>query len=278
LLGWSLGWAANSFCRVFGSLDFRIRSLCTSSRVVCHYQPIVDLSTGRVIGCEVLARLQDGPRLLYPDEFIPALNRKKLAWALDAAVSERALMELGTSLPHLSSGFTVALNFFPGSLNRDRIHAHLQKTLKTIARNDFQIKLEITEYEFSETLEPEIRKLREDGYRIAIDDFGTGYSNLGIVKRISPDVLKIDKSFVFEMEDATVRSSLIPEIVAIARAIRCDVVAEGIETASQANRLLALGVRFGQGYYFLRPAPIDKFLDYLQSGDLWAGDSADLKP
>ena len=115
----------------------------------------------------------------------------------------------------------------------------------------------------SEDLFDDVARLREERYLISVDDFGTGYSNLGTVKRLSPDFLKIDRSFVFDMEDDSLRSTLIPEIVAIANAVNADVIAEGVETEKQASRLKRMGVRYGQGYWFGRPVPLADFLQML---------------
>ena len=262
LFGLVLGGNLSRRFRDFRLIDHRIRHLCTAANVVCHYQPILELATGRMIGCEVLARLRDGDELLYPDRFIPALTRQHLCWTFDAAVSRAALRELGAALPPQTQ-FAVALNFFPQNLRRDALHGHLSGVLDEIGRRDLHIELEVTEYDFSPDLAPELRRLKSDGYGISIDDFGTGYSNLGIVKKVSPDYLKIDRSFVFEMGDETIRSSLIPEIIAIARAVGSEVIAEGIETAAQRAQLQALGVQFGQGYLFARPmalAELQRFM------------------
>lgn len=245
------------------SMDHRIKTLCSPSHVVCHYQPVVELATGRVVGCEVLARLQDGDTLLYPDRFIPAVLKRGLAWSFDAAVSHKALEELGRHLPQ-GLDFTVALNFFPGNLRHARIHPHIQRCLQTYPRpQPLRVELEVTEYEFRPEHVPELHRLQQEGYLIAMDDFGTGYSNLGMVKRVAPDILKIDKSFVCEMEDSTLRASLIPEIMAIARAVGSQVVAEGIENAAQIDRLRALGVHYGQGYHYAKPMPLAEFVAYL---------------
>ncbi|HEY9572534.1 MAG TPA: EAL domain-containing protein, partial [Pusillimonas sp.] len=92
---------------------------------------------------------------------------------------------------------------------------------------------------------------------------GTGYSNLKSVRTLSPDVLKIDKSFIFELEDATLRSNLIPEIVNIARAINAQAVAEGIENIEQARLLAQFGVQYGQGYALARPMELESFLAFM---------------
>lgn len=262
VLGWLLGAALMRLGRYLSSMEFLIRHLCWPANVVCHYQPILELDTGRVMGCEVLARLQDGQSLLYPDQFIPALTQQQLGWRFDAAVSRHALLELGAALP-AQTDFSVALNFFPQNLRRDLILPYLKAALHDSGRSDLRIELEVTEYDFSSALVPELARLKAEGFAISIDDFGTGYSNLGIVKRVAPDYLKIDKSFVFEMADATIRSTLIPEIIAIAKAIGSEVIAEGIETAEQARQLREMGARYGQGYLFAKPMKLDDFLLYL---------------
>ena len=266
LLGLLVQGAVMQRCQHFQSMAYRIRFLCHPANVVCHYQPIIDLASGQPIGCEVLARLRDAGQLVYPDHFIPALIADNRTWAFDAAVSTRALQELGAALP-ARGPFKVALNFFPQNLQRDAIEPHLRANLQAIGRTDLQVELEVTEYNFSPEIVPELQRLKADGYDISIDDFGTGYSNLGMVKRVAPDFLKIDKSFVFEMEDASLRSNLIPEIIAIAKAVNSQVVAEGIENAAQVEQLRAMGVPFGQGYYFAKPMPLEAFLAYLRACD-----------
>lgn len=251
-------------CRHFQSMEHRLRFMCVAENVVCHYQPIVELATGRTVGCEVLARLNDGDKLIYPDHFIPALQGKKLDWVFDAAVSARALRELGEALPPQATGFKVALNFFPQNLRHSLLGPHLLNALAALGRSDLQVELEVTEYNFAPAIVPELQRLQADGFLISIDDFGTGYSNLGMVKKVAPDYLKIDKSFVFEMEDATLRSSLIPEIIAIAKAVNSKVVAEGIEAQGQADQLQAMGVLYGQGYHFAKPMPLAAFIRHLQ--------------
>ncbi len=240
------------------TLEYRIDRLCRPEHIVCMYQPIVDLTTGCVAGCEVLMRLRDGDEIIFPDRVIPLIMEKKLGWALDRAVSERALRELSAALPATKAitPFKVALNFFPENI---RYH-QLQELLQPLQNERIALNVEVTEYGMSEDLFDDVAQLREEHYLISVDDFGTGYSNLGTVKRLSPDFLKIDRSFVFDMEDESLRSSLIPEIVAIANAVRAEVIAEGVENEKQASRLKHMGVRYGQGYWFGRPAPLADFL------------------
>jgi sensor c-di-GMP phosphodiesterase-like protein len=247
------------------SLKRRLPSLLTTKNVRCVYQPIIELATGRPVGCEVLMRLQRDEELLYPDSFIGLAQELGITWKLDKVVIETALRELKT-LDMPADRFSVAFNLFPASVRHEQIHSLFENSpdRSGLVASAIVIGLEVTEYDFSDALIPELQLLRQAGYHIAVDDFVTGYSNLNTVKKVAPDLLKIDKSFVFEMEDATARSSLIPEIVGIAKAVNACVVAEGVEQESQAKQLLALGVHYGQGYHFARPLNLSDFADYLR--------------
>ena len=253
------------------SLPRLLPALLAPANMRCRYQPIIELASGRPVGCEVLVRLQHGEELLSPDQFIVLAQELGLAWQMDSAVIETALGELRT-LPRVKGRLNVAFNLFPDSLGHTNINSTFKRHLDEWGpnANPVMIGLEVTEYDFSDALIPELRMLREAGYHIAVDDFGTGYSNLNTVKKVAPDLLKIDKSFICEMEDASARSSLIPEIVAIARAVDAKVVAEGVELEGQAVQLAGLGVEYAQGYYFARPLTLDEFTDYLRRHDVFA--------
>lgn len=176
----------------------------------------------------------------------------------------KGLAELSAQLPPMED-FKVSFNLFPQNIRFDAVHSLVSERLQELARRDLQIDLEVIEQNYDASLIAEVGKLKAAGYLVSVDDFGTGFSNLGSVKKLSPSFLKIDKSFVYDMEDASVRSSLIPEIVGIARAVGAQVVAEGVENALQAERLRAHGVQYAQGYYFARPLPIEEFVAFLRA-------------
>jgi sensor c-di-GMP phosphodiesterase-like protein len=255
------GAAAPRFAR-WAELDHRIASLVWPEHVLCVYQPIIDLQTGATVGCEVLMRLRDGAETVFPDAVIPAVMRQGLTWQLDQAVIRKGLGELARHLP-LRGEFKVSFNLFPENIRFEALHQLLSERLLVLGRNDLRIDLEVIEQNYGVSVIEEVGKLKAAGYMISVDDFGTGFSNLGSVKKLSPNFLKIDKSFVFDMEDASVRSSLIPEIVGIAKAVGALVVAEGVENALQAGHLRAHGVHYGQGYFFSRPLPIEEFVRFL---------------
>lgn len=241
----------------------RIGFLCNEAHLSLVYQPVFDLKTLRPVGCEVLARMKEGKQLWMPDKMIPAILGAGLEYRLDHAVTRKAIRELAAYLPAGDGRFSIALNYFPESVRPDELIPVLTNALRAAGRPDLEICIEITEHSLSSQLISEVRRLKEQGFLIAVDDFGTGYSNLQSVTKLSPDLLKIDRSFIYELEDATVRSNLIPEIINIARAIDAQTVAEGIETAEQARLLAAAGVCYGQGYALARPMEVAQFAAFI---------------
>ena len=247
-----------------GSLDSRIGALLDPSHLRCVYQPIVNMETGATVGCEVLMRIQDGNETLMPDATIPAIMRNGLTWELDRGVMLQGLTELLTcTLP--PGGFRVAFNLFPQNVRFEEIHALLAPLRERLAAAGIEIDLEVTEHNYDRGVIAEIDRFQAAGYRVSVDDFGTGYSNLGSIKRFAPHYLKIDKSFVFDMEDSSIRSSLIPEIVGIAHAVGAQLIAEGVENLRQVEQLRAHGVQYAQGYFYARPLPLDAFAQYLRN-------------
>ena len=228
------------------------------------YQPVFDLRTMQPIGCEVLARLKEGNRTWTPDQMIPAIMSQRLERIFDHAVMRKAIRELAEHLPQIDQGkFSVALNCFPQNIEASRLIPLLADALEECGRKDLEICIEVTEHSLSSELITEVQQLKAHGFLIAVDDFGTGYSNLRTVTQLSPQILKIDRSFVYELEDNTVRSNLIPEIVRIASAVDAYTVAEGIEKIEQVELLLSEGVPYGQGYALGRPMNINTFINFL---------------
>lgn len=241
----------------------RIGFLCNESHLALVYQPIFDLNTLRPVGCEVLARLKEGNKSWHPDEIIPAIQQAGLEYQFDHAVTRKAIRDLSAHLPAIDSRFDIALNYFPESMRTDKLVPVLTQALQASGRQDLTICVEITEHSFSNQVIAEVGALKAQGFLIAVDDFGTGYSNLRTVTQASPDILKIDRSFVFELEEAGLRSNLIPEIVNIARAVNAQTIAEGIETLEQARLLATAGVHYGQGYALARPMEMTRFIAFM---------------
>lgn len=250
-------WAMLPLVIVCFSFDSRIRKLLHEDNVVCMLQPIYHLKSGKLKGCELLMRLQDGKNLVYPDKIIATVLLKKLTEKFDRAVISRASVELDSL--DFPPGFKVAVNFFPETFLSGLARHLLEEKFAKLISKGIQVCAEVTEQQVSVAIVSEVQELKKNRYLVAVDDFGTGFSNLASVRALAPDFLKIDRSFVWDMEDRTIRSSLIPEIIQIARAVGAEVVAEGIENRSQVEHLTALGAEYGQGYFLGRPMPVHEF-------------------
>jgi EAL domain-containing protein (putative c-di-GMP-specific phosphodiesterase class I) len=254
--------AALPTIRRWFSFESQIRNLLHEDNVVCMLQPIYDLEKGSLTGCELLMRLQDGENLVYPDRVIPTVLLQRLTDRFDRAVMTRASSDLEPL--DFPEGFKVALNFFPETFLSGLARRLLEEKFAKLVSKGIQVCLEVIEQQVSAEIVSEIHELKQHGYLVSVDDFGTGFSNLASVRSLAPHFLKIDRSFVWDMEDSTVRSSLIPEIIQIARAVGAKVVAEGIENRTQVELLKALGAEYGQGYFLGKPQTIPEFAVLLQ--------------
>lgn len=240
----------------------RLMRNLSESKIICCYQPVMNLEDNTVAGCEVLTRWQDSDGgFVSPDKFLKTVKLKHKTEYFTSIVISKAFDELA-ELIRENQTFKLAFNIFPVDFNYDSIQTVLERYHKRYP--DLKINIELTEDELIEAPEiaKHIRRLRETGYIVSIDDFGTGYSSLSYLQDIVVDYIKIDRSFVKDMEIGTVKSQLIPHIVSIAKTINAGVIVEGIENESQLIYMKGLGIKLAQGYYFSRPMPVADFVDY----------------
>lgn len=228
-----------------------------------HYQPLVALGPGTVVGAEALLRWRspewgDVP----PDELIEAAGRTGLivevgAWVLRQACAQlRAWRQAGLPLRR------VAVNVASAQVSAGTLEAHVSAALTAAGLQPTDLELEITEttvLENAEVARATLERLRARGLRIAVDDFGTGWSSLKYLTSFPVDAIKIDRSFVSELPDRKDSVAIVNAVVALARALHLDVVAEGIERPEQLEFVRLLGCPIGQGYLFGRPLPPDEF-------------------
>ncbi|CAA9337416.1 MAG: diguanylate cyclase/phosphodiesterase (GGDEF & EAL domains) with PAS/PAC sensor(s) [uncultured Nocardioidaceae bacterium] len=228
---------------------------------VLHYQPVVSLDDGRLLGAEALIRWQHPERgLLLPGGFIDAVERSELAialgqWVIEEAVAQAARWrEAGTVGPD----FRVNVNVAPRQLADPGL---VDAVLATLERHHLPpegLVLEITERVLAgnepETIEV-MNRLHRAGVRLVLDDFGTGYSALSYLRRFPVSGLKIDRSFVSGLNTSADDAALVEAIVRLAQTFDLDLVAEGVETGSQSLILSRLGCRKAQGYLFAPPLP-----------------------
>jgi EAL domain-containing protein (putative c-di-GMP-specific phosphodiesterase class I) len=238
-----------------------------------HYQPIVDLGTRRILGLEALVRWQHPERgLLPPVEFIGLAEETGFITEIGMAVLRQAVAQLRRWQARFPAEppLTMSVNLSARQLERPDFPAQVAAVMAAagLVRG---LVLEITEtvlLDGSERIADALRYLRALGVRIALDDFGTGYSSLGYLRRYPIDVIKLDKSFTDDLPDGARSLLLVDSIVALGRDLRMTTVAEGIETADQAECLRRLGPMLGQGYLFSRPKAADDITAMLAAQDV----------
>jgi diguanylate cyclase (GGDEF)-like protein/PAS domain S-box-containing protein len=241
------------------NLENRLRKAVDNGELYFHYQPKVDLASKRLVGLEALMRW-NGPdgKPVSPVKFVPILEQTGLI--LEAG--RQALVKAsGVYCRWQARGLKVpriAVNVSALQLRRRGFVGDVREALVDPGTDGGGVDLEITESLLMSDVEETIGKLselREMGLHVALDDFGTGYSSLSYLSRLPLDAVKIDRAFVRGMTETSADMSIITSIVSLARALRLRLVAEGVETEAQANRLLALGCEQGQGYLFSPPVP-----------------------
>ncbi len=231
-----------------------------------HFQPIIDLAVGRVVGLEALARWNH-PELGFvaPDQFIPVAEETGLITSLARHILKRSLAPLAAwrQIPGCEHLF-VAVNMSARDLGEPRIADYVADALAMFDLPGSALHLELTET--AVMTDPAMSlgilgTLKALGPSIAIDDFGTGYSSLSHLHRLPVDTVKIDREFVAALDDES--TAMIEAIVALAGALDLPVVAEGVETVEQAVILARLGVPLAQGYLYSRPVPSDEIRDLI---------------
>jgi diguanylate cyclase (GGDEF)-like protein/PAS domain S-box-containing protein len=226
---------------------------------VVHYQPIVQLADLRVVGAEALVRWQHPTAgLLAPGEFVPDAEESGLIGDIGWLVFEQACRFVRAA-PRLR----VAVNVSARQLTDETFVPRLLSLLRRHDVEPARLKIELTESlladEHGDSLAT-LARLRSSGFGVAIDDFGTGYSSLAYLHKLPVTELKIDRSFVSPLGRGREHDSLVVAIVGLAEALGLAVVAEGVETAEQAEMLRTLGCAFAQGYLFGRPQPAEQLL------------------
>jgi diguanylate cyclase (GGDEF)-like protein len=223
------------------------------------YQPIVALETGRITGFEALVRWDHPERgLVSPIEFISAAEETGLIIPLDLWVLREACRQMGSWQQRFRPDppLTISVNLSGKDFTQAGLLDRIDLVLRETGLDARCLRLEITESVIMGNTESAIaliRQLKERGLGLSMDDFGTGYSSLSYLHKFSFDVLKVDRSFVSRMGPDGENSVIVETIVALAHSLGMQVVAEGVETAEQAERLRALNCQYGQGYYFSRP-------------------------
>src|SRR5215207_3984373 len=235
------------------------------------YQPQVDLATGTVLGAEALLRWQHPDRgLLAPGAFLDVAEESGLivpigAWAVDKVCRR---LSSWRERPE-TADLWLSVNLGARELTHPDVVTTVLAAVRRSGIDPGRLCIEVTEGNAMADRDSGIRALRElseAGVRVAIDDFGTGYSSLEHLRHMPVDVLKIDRSFVQGISPDSTDGALVAAALALGRALRIHVVAEGIETNDQADALRELDCPVGQGFLFARPLPADELDDLLEAG------------
>jgi len=251
------------------SIETALRHALKNNEFVLHYQPIIELQAGSIVGVEALVRWRRGPdELVYPGDFIDVAEDTGLIlyigmWVLREACRQMHLWH--QQFPR-TKPLTISVNISPRQFVQPNLVDQIQQIIRETGIDPNTLRLEITESVTMGDVERTIKilsQLRALGVRFSIDDFGTGYSSLSYLHRFPLDVLKIDRSFVMRMNEDKERLQIVETIMTLARNLGIEVVAEGTETEMQVDHLRNLGCDFGQGFFFSRALEAETITDLL---------------
>ena len=248
-------------------LDVEIRDALRNGQFSLFYQPQIDLESNQVIGLEALLRWEHPARgLLLPSTFMAAAEHNGLIdvitkWALTEVCEQNVAWQ--------RAGFgtvPISVNVTGRQFHDRHLPAIIAGALMRTGLSAHNLILEVTEESLivnSKTTERVLAELRRLGVRIAIDDFGVGYSSLSYLRRLVVNQIKLDKAFIDGLPDDTESSAIIGAVISIAKRLKYQVIAEGIETKAQVEHLRALGCEAGQGFYFGAPLSVTEIAEFM---------------
>lgn len=256
--GLLLAFATTSIVKKRTSMLSMLKGAIEGNGLFLVYQPIVDLPTGRWVGCEALVRWRmPNGEIISPVVFIPLAERNGLISRVTARVM--ALVERDVSLLLQSDpAFYISINVSADDFCDPNLVARLGQMVARLGAVPRNLHIEATEGVFMhvEQTRKTAHALRAQGFEIAIDDFGTGYSSLSYLTSVELDYLKIDKSFVDTIGTEALNGQVLQHIIALAKSLNLRMIAEGVETQQQADYLRSQGVQFAQGWLYARPLDI----------------------
>jgi len=264
-------------------LNVDMRRATELEEFTVHYQPVVRLDDGSVVGLEALIRWNHPTRgLVGPNEFITLAEETGLIVAIGRMVLERACRELRTWQDAVPGGaaLTVSVNVSARQLQDGSFVASVADALDAASLDPSSLILEITESVVMADADAAVDRLGELkalGVRLAIDDFGTGYSSLGYLRRLPVDTLKVDRSLIAGVDDDRDALSLAEMVLRLGRTFRLQTIAEGVERESQARALRGVGFELAQGYRYSRPIPPEAVVGILRGTQRPEGTDEPLK-
>jgi diguanylate cyclase (GGDEF)-like protein len=255
-------------------LEMDLRQALKRHEFYLQYQPIISLKTGKISGFEALVRWQHPERgFMPPNEFIPAAEETGLIVPIGRWILKEACQQLRIWQERYLSYFPIAIsiNLSTKQFLQADLVPQLDRVLQGVEIDGNLIKLEITESVIMENDQSEvlIEQFRERQIRVCLDDFGTGYSSLSYLQRLKVDTLKIDRSFIQDLDRNEDNLKIVEAIITLAHQLGMDVTAEGVETIDQIKQLQALGCEMAQGYFFAKPLDHDRAAQFLINPPQW---------
>jgi diguanylate cyclase (GGDEF)-like protein/PAS domain S-box-containing protein len=251
-------------------LEADLRRATIAEDFALHYQPIIDLSAKKIVGFETLLRW-DRPDhgLVSPTIFIPIAERTALINPIGKWVLTQACHQFAEWQRSISGDFdcVLSVNVSPRQIEQDDFVSQFAEVLAETGLDPNWLKIEITESAVLSDMDNAVRtleKLHNLGIRIAVDDFGTGYSSLSTLLRVPIDTIKIDRSFTCTIDHDPTAQRIVKAIINMAYSLGKDIVAEGIETKSQASIIREMGAQYGQGFLYSEPVPADQAFNLLK--------------
>jgi diguanylate cyclase (GGDEF)-like protein/PAS domain S-box-containing protein len=254
-------------------IETGLRKAIDARQLILYYQPELSVTSQRVIGYEALVRWNHPERgILPPSEFIPVAEESELIVHLGKWVLKEACRQMAEWHKRFAFNppLTISVNISPRQLNQGGLVEDVERVLFETGLAPKCLKLEVTEGSIMQDAEmalATLRRLKSMGIGLEIDDFGTGYSSLSYLQRLPFDTVKVDRSFIKELGVSAESSEIVRTIVELARSLEMDVVAEGVETEDQFQKLATLGCKYVQGYYFAKPASAPATQTLMQERD-----------
>ncbi len=243
----------------------------TQHEFVVYFQPKHHLVSGAIMGAEALVRWKHPDRgLIPPNHFIPVFETNGFISKLDAYVWETTCQHIRLWMDSGLPVVPVSVNVSRADLYNDGLPSLLQSFLDRYELPPDYLHLEITESAYtqdSKQIVSMVSQLKDLGFMVEMDDFGTGYSSLNTLSELPFDILKLDMRFLDGNQDSQKSDNILRYVMSLASCMNVKVVAEGVETQAQLEKLRAMGCDYAQGYFFARPMPNDEFCAYLQSAN-----------
>lgn len=243
-------------------LEAALHHALERGEILLYYQPILEVRTGRISGVEALMRWRRDGRVLHPAEFVPLAEESGLIFRMDEWVIFEALQQVRRWQLEGIGLTSISVNINVRHLGQESLTRTVSQALEATRLDPSTLTLELTESDVMQDVERSLEalnQLREMGVRLALDDFGTGYSSLGYLTQLPVDCLKIDRSFIHDMQVLPQQLMVVRGIVALSSALGLPTVAEGVESNEDLRALRRIGCHLVQGYLFAAPMTADDF-------------------